>query len=131
MTRADKAAELKRSCNCCQAVLLAYEDVLPMDRDALLALGSAFGSGMGGMRGTCGALAGAEMVLGMKGYKGSSMNKYSRELFAAFEQKCGSTVCIERKGVLTGHTLCSCEDCCRRAVEALEENAGTDIGENA
>ena len=129
MTRADKAAELKRGCNCCQAVLLACEDLLPMDRDALLALGSTFGSGMGGMRGTCGALVGAEMALGMLGWKGSSMNKYSRELFVDFEKKCGSTVCIEIKGVLTGRMLCSCEDCCRHAVEALEESAGADIGE--
>ena len=124
MTRADKAAELKRECNCCQAVLLAYEDVLPLDRDTLMALGSTFGSGMGGMKGTCGALAGAEMVLGLLGYKGSSMNRYSRELFARFEESCGSSVCIELKGVLTGRVLCSCEDCCRRAVEALEEMRG-------
>ena len=121
MTRADKAADLKRSCNCCQAVLLAHEDLLPLDRDALMALGSTFGSGMGGMKGTCGALVGAEMALGMMNYRGSSMNKYSRELFARFEEKCGATVCVDIKGVLTGHMLCSCEDCCRHAAEALEE----------
>ena len=124
MTRAEKAAELKHSHNCCQAVLLAFEDRLPLDRDTLLALGSTFGSGMGGMKGTCGALTGAEMVLGLLGYQGSSMNKYSRELFAAFEETCGSSVCIELKGVLTGRMLCSCEDCCRNAVLSLEETAG-------
>ena len=124
MTRAEKAAELKHSHNCCQAVLLSFEDILPFDRETLLALGSTFGSGMGGMKGTCGALAGAEMALGLLGYRGSSMNRYSRELFAAFEEKCGSSVCIELKGVLTGRMLCSCEDCCRNAVEALEETAG-------
>lgn len=123
MTRAQHAAELKHSHNCCQAVLLAYEDLLPLDRDTLLAVGSTFGSGMGGMKGTCGALTGAEMVLGLLGYKGSSMNRYSRELFAAFEEKCGSSVCIELKGILTGRMLCSCEDCCRHAAEALEETA--------
>lgn len=121
MTRADLAAELKRSHNCCQAVLLAYEDRLPFDHDTLLALGSTFGSGMGGMKGTCGALAGAEMVLGLLHYAGSSMNRYSRELFARFEEKCGASACIDIKGVLSGRVLCSCEDCCRRAVEALEE----------
>lgn len=120
MTRAEKAAELKRSHNCCQAVLLAFEDKLPFDTDTLLALGSTFGSGMGGMKGTCGALTGAEMVLGLLGYQGSSMNRYSRELFAAFEEKCGSSVCIELKGVLTGRMLCSCEDCCRHAAQAVD-----------
>ena len=121
MTRAQKAAELKHSHNCCQAVLLAFEDRLPMDSAALLALGSGFGSGMGGMKGTCGALTGAEMVLGMLGYKGSSMNRYSRELFARFEEKCGASACIDIKGILTGRVLCSCEDCCRYAAEIVEE----------
>ena len=120
-TRAQKAAMMKEMHNCCQAVLLAFNDKLPISYAELISLGSCFGSGMGGMKGTCGALAGAEMVLGMLNYKGSSMNKYSRELFAAFGGKCGSTVCAEIKGVLTGRVLCSCEDCCRRAVEALEE----------
>ena len=118
-TRSEKAAEYKRGHNCCQAVLLAFEDKLPLDHDTLLALGSTFGSGMGGMKGTCGALVGAEMTLGLLGYRGSSMNRYSRELFGRFEEKCGSSVCIELKGILTGRMLCSCEDCCRHAAEAV------------
>lgn len=124
MSRADKAAELKQSHNCCQAVLLAFEDRLPLDHDTLLALGSTFGSGMGGMKGTCGALTGAEMALGLLGYQGSGMNRYSRELFAAFESLCGASACIDIKGVLTGHTLCSCEDCCRNAAQLLAERLG-------
>ena len=120
-SRAQKSAMFKETHNCCQAVLLAFKDELPMDSDMLISLGSCFGSGMGGMKGTCGALAGAEMVLGLKGYKGSSMNRYSRELFARFEEKCGSTVCADIKGVLSGHTLCSCADCCRYAAEIVEE----------
>lgn len=121
MTRAENAALLKSSHNCCQAVLLAFEDRLPFDRDTLLALGSTFGSGMGGVKGTCGALVGAEMVLGLLGYKGSSMNKYSREVFGLFEERVGATICADIKGFMTGRTLCSCEDCCQFAVEAMEE----------
>lgn len=121
MTRADNAALLKGSCNCCQAVLLAYEDKLPFDKDTLMALGSTFGSGMGGVKGTCGALVGAEMILGMLGYHGSSMNKYSRELFGKFEDRIGATICADIKGIITGRMLCSCENCCKYAVEALEE----------
>ena len=121
MTRAENAALLKSSHNCCQAVLLAYEDKLPFDKDTLLALGSTFGSGMGGVKGTCGALVGAEMALGLLGFKGSGMNKYSRELFGRFEEKVGATICADIKGFVTGRTLCSCEDCCRYAVEAAEE----------
>ena len=62
MNRSELGASLKRSHNCCQAVLLAFEDMLPYDTESLLMLGSTFGSGMGGMMGTCGALIGAEMV---------------------------------------------------------------------
>ena len=122
MDRAEYGAQLKRSCNCCQAVLLAYEDQLPLDKDALLALGSTFGSGMGGMMGTCGALVGAEMVLGMKANQKGGMNRYSRELFSGFEEKCGASRCIDIKGVMTGHILCSCEDCVRHAIELAENN---------
>ena len=121
MTRAEKGAELKRSHNCCQAVLLAYEDMLPYDKDSLLTLGSTFGSGMGGMMGTCGALVGAEMVLGILSGKLRGMNSVSRALFTSFEEKCGASRCIDLKGVLTGHMLCSCEDCVKHAIEAVEE----------
>ncbi|MBQ6336310.1 MAG: C_GCAxxG_C_C family protein [Ruminococcus sp.] len=121
MTRSENGALLKRSHNCCQAVLLAFEDVLPFDRDTLLMLGSTFGSGMGGMMGTCGALVGAEMVLGLKSGQTKGMNGNSRALFTAFEEKCGASRCIDIKGVLTGRVLCSCEDCVRNAVELVEE----------
>ncbi len=121
MNRADYGAQLKRSHNCCQAVLLAFEDMLPYDKDELLKLGSTFGSGMGGMMGTCGALVGAEMALGMIKAQTKGMNGTSRALFNAFEEKCGASRCIDLKGVVTGHMLCSCEDCVRHAIEAAEE----------
>lgn len=121
MNRPERGAELKRSHNCCQAVLLAFEDMLPYDKESLLMLGSTFGSGMGGMMGTCGALVGAEMVLGILSGRTSGMNGNSRRLFQAFEEKCGASRCIDLKGVLTGNMLCSCEDCVRRAIELVEE----------
>lgn len=121
MNRPERGAELKRSHNCCQAVLLAFEDLLPYDKESLLMLGSTFGSGMGGMMGTCGALVGAEMVLGILSERTSGMNGNSRRLFQAFEEKCGASRCIDLKGVLTGNMLCSCEDCVRHAIELVEE----------
>ena len=120
MNRSELGASLKRSHNCCQAVLLAFEDKLPYDKESLLMLGSTFGSGMGGMMGTCGALVGAEMALGILSGQPKGMNGYSRKMFGAFEEQCGASRCIDIKGVVTGHMLCSCEDCVRHAVEALE-----------
>ena len=121
MKRSDRGAEYKRSHNCCQAVLLAFEDLLPYDKEALLMLGATFGSGRGGMMGTCGALVGAEMALGLLSQKTGGMNGSSRRLFQSFEEKCGASRCIDLKGVLTGRMLCSSEDCVRNAIEAVEE----------
>ncbi len=125
MNRSELGASLKRSHNCCQAVLLAFEDKLPYDKEALLMLSSTFGSGMGGMMGTCGALIGAEMVLGILSKQTRGMNPISRKLFQTFEEKCGASRCIDLKGVVTGHMLCSCEDCVKNAIEAVEDQLGS------
>ena len=117
MNRADLGAELKRSNNCCQAVLLAFEDILPLDRDTLLLLGSHFGSGMGGMTPFWVLL----MALGILSGQPKGMNGYSRKMFGAFEEQCGASRCIDIKGVVTGHMLCSCEDCVRNAIKLVEE----------
>ena len=125
MNRSELGASLKRSHNCCQAVLLAFEDKLPYDKESLLMLGSTFGSGMGGMMGTCGALIGAEMVLGILSKQTRGMNPVSRKLFQTFEEKCGASRCIDLKGVATGHMLCSCEDCVKNAIEAVDDQLGS------
>jgi C_GCAxxG_C_C family probable redox protein len=115
MDRIEHAAQLKRMNNCCQAVLLAYADELHMDPGTLMKLGSAFGSGMATMDGTCGALVGAEMVLGLLGKQ--PVRADAKQLFTAFERQCGSSVCKTLKGVGTGRMLCSCEDCVRNAAQ--------------
>ena len=51
--------------NCAQSVVKAYAEVFGFDEDQALAFSSGFGGGMGGMQGTCGAVTGAYMVLGM------------------------------------------------------------------
>ncbi len=125
MSRAEKAAQLKRSCNCCQAVLLAMADKLPLDEKELLAIGSGFGSGMGCLKATCGALCGASIAAGMLNTTGRPTSMLTRQILAEFEQRCGATVCGDLKGAGTGKPLCSCEDCCRNAVLALESVIGT------
>ena len=116
MDRIETAAAIKRSANCCQAVLLAYADLLELDETQLSQLGKCFGAGMGGMDGTCGALVGAEMVLTMRG---GGMPQAKR-LHKEFTQLCGASICKEIKGVETGKVTCSCEDCVRNAVRVLE-----------
>lgn len=121
--RAEQGAVLKRSCNCCQAVLLALADETGLSDAQLMQLGSGFGSGMGNMEGTCGALVGAGMAAGMKiGEK--STTRYTRQISENFQNRCGAILCRELKGRDTGAPLCPCEDCVRNAVRAYGDILG-------
>ena len=44
--------------NCAQAVALAFEDMLPLDKEGIALMSSPFGGGMGRMREVCGAVSG-------------------------------------------------------------------------
>ena len=121
--RQELGARLKREMNCCQAVVRAFADTLPLGDDALMQLASGFGSGMGTMEGTCGALVGAIMVAGLR-TQGVGTAALSRRIVPRFKDLCGATVCRDIKGVETGKVLCSCEDCVRNAILAAEEVIG-------
>ena len=121
MNHCEKAADYHhRGFNCCQSVLAAWADRIEMDPEDLKRMGAAFGGGMGGMEGPCGALCGAEMALGLICFRGKPLHAAARKVHAAFTEKTGSQICREIKGIGTGKMLCSCEDCIRNAVEALE-----------
>ncbi|MBR6266869.1 MAG: C_GCAxxG_C_C family protein [Selenomonadaceae bacterium] len=120
MERAEKAVEFKhQGYNCCQAVLAAFADVVDLPEETLKRIGAPFGSGMGGMDGSCGALCGAEMVLGLKDYEGKPMHAKAKALHEDFRAKSGATICRELKGIDTGKVLCSCDDCVRHGVQAV------------
>ena len=123
MPRRERAVMYKREYNCCQAVLLAFQPEVGLSQDQLLAMGACFGSGMGCMEETCGALCGAQLVQGLLKYDGRRLNPVASQLRSEFEQRCGATRCKDLKGVGSDRgVLCSCEDCVRHAVEALEES---------
>lgn len=119
-SRIEIAAELKSRMNCSQAVVMAYQEELPFDAQALMSLCAGFGSGMGTMDGTCGALVGAIMVAGLM-TKGAGTIGMSRKILTRFRELSGSIVCRELKGIDSGMMLCPCVDCVRNAVMALEE----------
>ena len=107
MTRGEKAESLFREgCACAQAVLLAFEDLLSLDRETLMRLSSPFGGGMGRLRETCGAVSGMAFVLGaLYGYDdpkvtGASATHYARvqEVAGAFKTENGSIICRELLG---------------------------------
>lgn len=121
MNKQELAVNLKHSGNnCCQAVLLAYAEELKLPEELLRKLGAGFGTGMGCMESTCGALCGAELLLGLSQYNGRPVLADARKIHDAFTQKTGASICKDLKGITTGTMLCSCDDCVRYAVEIAE-----------
>ena len=122
-TRKHIAAE-KLNCgkhNCAQAVISTYSDVIGIDEETARNLGNAFGSGMGNMEGTCGALVGAGIVLGLATKDRATARKGMRQIMTQFQQRNGATQCKMLKGVGTGVVLRECIGCVADAAELLEE----------
>ena len=122
-TRKLIAAEKKRcnSHNCAQAVLHTYADVAGIDEETAMNIAGAFGGGMGNMEGTCGALVGAGIVLGLVNKDKIKSKKQMREIMTKFQERNGATQCKLLKGIGTGIMLRSCPDCVADASEFLEE----------
>lgn len=102
MSYEEKARELfKEGYNCAQAVFLAFEDVIGIDRETALKLSSSFGGGMGRMREVCGAVSGMFMVLGcLYGYDKAEDVEGKKEHYVLireaaqkFKDENGSIIC--------------------------------------
>ena len=107
--------------NCAQAVLCTYNDIVGIDDETARNLGNSFGSGMGNMEGTCGALIGAGIVLGLATKDRMAARKGMRQIMTQFQQRNGATQCKLLKGVGTGTILRECPGCVADASEFLEE----------
>ena len=121
-TRKEIAAEKKRcgAHNCTQAVVCTYHDYTGMDEATLKHIGNAFAAGMGNMEGTCGALIGAGVVLGLATKDKAKSVKAMRQIMTQFQQRNGTTQCKLLKGVSTGKILRECPLCVADAAEFLE-----------
>ena len=141
MNRVQKAIQLFNSnFNCSQSVLAAFADKFGMDESAALKVASGFGGGIGCSGGTCGALTGAVMALGLccgtadPSDKTAKVEVYRkvRRLTEEYKLHTGSTICRELMGfdmsTPEGHKMSKmpgafdrCDDFVRIAVEILEE----------
>jgi C_GCAxxG_C_C family probable redox protein len=119
-TRKHLAAERKKTCNCAQAVIATYADVVGITEQQAMNLGNAFGSGMGNMEGTCGALTGAAIIVGLATGDKLRSRKVMTKIMTQFQERNGATQCKLLKGVGTGQVLRSCEGCVADASELLE-----------
>ncbi len=106
-------ANFKNGYNCSQSIVLAFEDLLPVDGSQMLKLASSFGGGMGRLREVCGSVSGMFMIAGLLyGYDGPETGQvkadhYARiqELAHRFEEKHGSIVCREMLGLNVKHDV--------------------------
>ncbi len=122
-SRKNEAAEKKRSgrYNCAQAVLCTYPDITGLDEQQARNITCAFAAGMGNMQGTCGALVGAAIVIGMHFKDMAPAMMATRQVMTQFEQRNGATQCRLLKGIGTGKPLRECPLCVADAAELLED----------
>ncbi|MBR5267692.1 MAG: C_GCAxxG_C_C family protein [Lachnospiraceae bacterium] len=118
-----------RGFNCAQSVACTYCDLVGVDEEMMFRVTEAFGAGMGGMEGTCGAVSGACVLAGMKASTGNLekpnskavSHQLAKEILKRFKEQNGSVVCKEIKGVGTGKVLRSCNDCIKDAAAIAEQ----------
>lgn len=118
----------KQGYNCAQAVACTYCDLLGFEEETVFRMSEGFGAGMGGMSATCGAVSGAVLLAGLKSSDGEleapktkgKTYQFSKEIVNRFEEKCGSTICKELKGIGTGTPMHSCTDCIQDAAKIVE-----------
>ena len=112
--RSEKARVLHKSgCNCCQAVVLAYADKLPIDAASASNMAAPFGRGLSGLREVCGCVSGMAMVAGLCG-KASSVKMMAEK----FREENGDINC----GRLLQSGKRPCNDLVACATKILEEN---------
>ena len=121
--RIAEAASKKREglYNCAQAVVCTYCDKCGLTMEDACAVASSFGTGMGNMEGTCGALVGAGIVLGLVTRDRNLSRSRMKVIMDKFQARNGATQCKLLKGVGTGVVLRDCPDCVADAAEFLED----------
>jgi C_GCAxxG_C_C family probable redox protein len=99
--------------NCCQAVVLAYNDLFGIDDPLAAALSSGFGGGMGRMREVCGSVSGMVMLCGLACPADYPSSKEGRtrnyamvqDVAGKFRDINGSIVCKELLGLVPSGTV--------------------------
>jgi C_GCAxxG_C_C family probable redox protein len=108
--RVEKARRLFKEggYNCCQAVVMAYNDIFGMDDVTAATVASGFGGGMGRMREVCGSVSGMTILAGFISPAADPSIKTARtanyalvqELADEFRKINGSILCKELLGLV-------------------------------
>ena len=113
--------------NCAQAIACTYADLVGMTEDQMFRLSEGFGAGMGGMEGTCGALAGVCILDGLLNSGGAGSRtapttlKKMNAIVQEFRKQTGATRCRDLKGKGTLPAPVPCSECVRIAAELAEQ----------
>ena len=127
--RKNNAIELhNKGYNCAQSVALTYADLVDIEPAQLFKITEGFGLGGGNMQGTCGAISGALALVGLLNSSGDLENpatkaqtySLNKEILQNFQDRNGSVICRELKGVNSGKMLRSCPDCIMDVCEFFE-----------
>jgi C_GCAxxG_C_C family probable redox protein len=111
MNRPERADQLfQQGFNCAQSVACTFAEDLDADRGLTLRLATGFGGGMGHTGGTCGALTGAFMALGLAfGMEESTDQAAKQKTYALvaeaakrFRAQAGATSCPDLLGLDIG-----------------------------
>lgn len=130
MTKVEEALGLfKEGFSCSQAVFAAYAKDLGMDYEMALKVSQAFGGGMGGMRGECGAVTGAYMVISLmygrtKAEDGKARLKtfnLVKEFARKFKEIHQTTVCRQLLEGKSGTHYDMCSEYVKNACLLLDE----------
>ena len=126
----DAVERFEKMYNCCQAVICAYCEELGMKEEDAFRLTEGFGSGMGGLKDTCGAVTGMFMTIGLKNSAGkmdepfaTKMDTYQKLLEAAekFKEKNGSLYCRDLKTEDGPQPLPCCMKCVEDVAQIVDE----------
>ena len=107
--RVEKAKRLFKEdgYNCCQAVVLAYNDIFGLDDKTAASIASGFGGGMGRMREVCGSVSGMVFLSGLLSPADNPSDKSARtanyalvqDVAGEFKNITGSIICKELLGL--------------------------------
>lgn len=122
--------------SCSQAVVLAFSDIISLEKDVILKIASSFGGGFGRLREVCGAFSGMSIVVGyLLGYSQTNgqnkMEHYAliRQLAEEFKvRNGGSIICRE---LIAGTEKLSSENPAERTREYNEKRPCSEIVKNA
>lgn len=102
MTKAELARSyFEEGFNCCQAVVLAFQEEIGIEKEMLAKMASSFGGGFGRLREVCGAFSGISLVVGALCGYGDAISDKKAEHYALIRE-----LAEEFKAVNGGSIIC-------------------------